>query len=61
MRPIFIYRPTVAAAARPYLRGLPYGLRVRLRTPYRWGGEMYAETLGGQLIGLVPAACLDRA
>jgi hypothetical protein len=58
---IFIYRPTAAAADRPHLRGLPYGLRIRLRTPYRWGGEVYAETLSGQLIGLVPSACLDRA
>lgn len=59
--PVFIYRPDNRAAERPYLAGLPYGLRVRLRSPYRWGGEVYAETLGGQLIGLVPSACLDRA
>ena len=60
--PIYILRPSSREAAElPQLAGLPYGLRVRLRTPYRWGAQVYAETLQGRLIGLVPAAALDRA
>lgn len=56
---IYIYRPSTAALQLGYLAGLPYGLRVRLRTP--WGPIVYAETLAGKLIGPIPCACLDRA
>ena len=58
--PVYIYRPSYQDAQRPQLAGLPSGLRVRLRTPYRWGGEVYAETLSGQLLGLIPVRSLDR-
>jgi hypothetical protein len=58
-KPVFIYKPSAAAAQLPHLAGLPYGLRVRLRTP--WGPWVYAETLAGKLIGLVPSSCIDRS
>lgn len=61
MKPVYLLKPTPADSQQPHLKGLPYGVRVRIRGRNNTLNLALIETLQGRLVGRVSLNSLERA